>query len=42
VAAGVAGPLLRPYPADALRAYPVGLKVNNPRNDGPACLEWAA
>ncbi len=34
-------PLLRPYPADAMRAYPVGLTVSNPRNDGPACLEQA-
>jgi len=31
-------PLLRPYPADALRAYPVGLTVNNPRNNGPECV----
>jgi putative SOS response-associated peptidase YedK len=31
-------PLLRPYPADALRAFPVGLAVNDPRNDGPECL----
>jgi hypothetical protein len=30
-------PLLRPYPADAMRAYPVGLTVNNPRNDVPEC-----
>jgi len=30
--------LLRPYPADAMRAYPVGTLVNNPRNDGPECL----
>ena len=26
-------------PADAMRAYPVGPLVSNPRNDGPACLE---
>ena len=31
-------PLLRPYPADAMRAYPVGMTVNNPRNDLPGCL----
>jgi putative SOS response-associated peptidase YedK len=31
-------PLLRPYPSDALRAYPVGLLVNSPKNDGPGCL----
>jgi putative SOS response-associated peptidase YedK len=36
--AGEVVPLLRPYPADAVRAYPVGPLVNNPRNDGPGCL----
>jgi putative SOS response-associated peptidase YedK len=36
--AGVLVPLLRPYPADAMRAYSVGLTVNNPRNDVPECL----
>jgi putative SOS response-associated peptidase YedK len=39
--AGELAPLLRPYPADAMRAYPVGLLVNDPRNDGPGCLERA-
>jgi putative SOS response-associated peptidase YedK len=39
--AGELAPLLRPYPADAMRAYPVGLLVNNPRNDGPGCLTAA-
>jgi hypothetical protein len=34
-------PLLRPYPADAMRAYPVGQLVNNARNDGPGCLTAA-
>jgi hypothetical protein len=34
-------PLLRPYPADALRAYPVGALVSNPRNAGPECLAQA-
>jgi putative SOS response-associated peptidase YedK len=34
-------PLLRPYPADALRAYPVWELVNNPRNEGPECLTAA-
>ena len=29
---------LRPYPADAMTACPVGSWVNNPRNEGPACL----
>jgi hypothetical protein len=31
-------PLLRPYPADAMCAYPVGALVSEPRNDGPDCL----
>jgi putative SOS response-associated peptidase YedK len=39
--AGQLVPLLRPCPADAMRAYPVGPTVNNPRNDGPVCLERA-
>jgi putative SOS response-associated peptidase YedK len=39
--AGELVPLLRPYPADAMRAYPVGSAVNNPKNDGPVCLEPA-
>jgi putative SOS response-associated peptidase YedK len=39
--AGQLVPLLLPYPADAMRAYPVGLAVNNPRNDGPECLAAA-
>ena len=39
--AGGVVPLLRPYPADAMRAYPVGALVSNPRNDGPECLTAA-
>ena len=31
-------PLLQPHPADAMRAYPVGPLVSNPRNDVPECL----
>lgn len=31
-------PLLRPYPAQAMRAYPVSRVVNSPRNDSPTCL----
>jgi putative SOS response-associated peptidase YedK len=34
-------PLLRPIPSDAMRAYPVGALVNNPRNEGPECLTEA-
>jgi putative SOS response-associated peptidase YedK len=33
-----ANQLVRPYPADAMRAYPVGSLVNNPPNDGLECL----
>lgn len=36
--AGELAPKLRPYPADAMRAYPVGVMVNDPRNDAPECL----
>jgi putative SOS response-associated peptidase YedK len=35
-------PLLGPYPAEALKIYPVNPVVNNPRNDSPQCLEPAA
>jgi putative SOS response-associated peptidase YedK len=31
--------LLLPYPAEALEAYPIGTRVNNPGNEGPGCLE---
>ncbi len=31
-------PLLRPFPADAMTAYPVTSAVNNPAFDDPACL----
>jgi putative SOS response-associated peptidase YedK len=30
---------LRPYPADAMEAYPVGTEVGNVRNDGPELIE---
>ncbi len=30
--------LLRPYPAEAMKAVPVGSYVSNPRNEGPQCL----
>ena len=39
--AGELVPMLRPFPSDAMRAYPVGQLVNNPRNDRPGCLEQA-
>jgi putative SOS response-associated peptidase YedK len=31
-------PLLRPFPADAMTAFPVTTAVNNPTFDDPACL----
>jgi len=31
-------PLLRPYPAEAMRGYPVSPRVNTPRVDDPACI----
>jgi putative SOS response-associated peptidase YedK len=34
-------PVLRPYPADAMRAFPVSELVNDPKNDGPECLQPA-
>ncbi len=33
--------LLKPYPAHAMTAWKIGTRVNNPRNDDPACLEPA-
>ena len=37
--AKVLQPLLKPYPADAFAYYPVGERVNSPRNDDAACIE---
>lgn len=34
--------LLRPYPADAMEAYPVSRFVNSPSNDDERCIERAA
>jgi putative SOS response-associated peptidase YedK len=33
--------LLVPYISEEMEARPVGLWVNNPKNDGPKCLEQA-
>jgi putative SOS response-associated peptidase YedK len=33
--------LLRPYPAEEMRAYPVSPRVNSARNDGPELIEPA-
>jgi putative SOS response-associated peptidase YedK len=38
---GEVRPLLRPFPAAAMSAYPVSTRVNNPAFDDPACLEPA-
>ena len=32
-------PLLGPYPADAMKAYPVSARVNSPRDDDPGLIE---
>lgn len=32
-------PLLRPYPADEMKCYPVSTRVNSPANDDPAVIE---
>jgi len=32
-------PLLAPYPADKMIAYPVSRRVNNPTNDSPECIQ---
>jgi putative SOS response-associated peptidase YedK len=34
--------LLRPYPSEEMRTYRVSRAVNNPKNDGPECVEPAA
>lgn len=34
--------LLQPYPADAMTAWPVSTRVNNPRHDAPDCVERQA
>ena len=39
---GSRGRLDRPYPSEAMRAYPVSTVVNSVRNDGPACVEAVA
>jgi putative SOS response-associated peptidase YedK len=37
----VLGGLLTPFPAGEMRAYPIGTRVNNTRNDGPELIEPA-
>jgi putative SOS response-associated peptidase YedK len=31
--------LLRPFPAEGMRAYPISTRVNSPKNDAPELLE---
>ena len=38
ISAADAQALLRPFPADAMRAYPVSTRVNSPRNDDARCF----
>jgi putative SOS response-associated peptidase YedK len=30
--------LLRPYAAEAMTAYPIGLRVNSPKNNDAGCV----
>lgn len=32
-------PLLRPYPAEEMLAYPISTWINKPENDAPRCIE---
>jgi putative SOS response-associated peptidase YedK len=34
--------LLKPFPSELMRAYPVRTEVNNPRNDTEKCIEEVA
>ncbi|MGW8317986.1 MAG: SOS response-associated peptidase [Candidatus Promineifilaceae bacterium] len=36
---GEVQPLLRPYPSEAMRYYPVSTHVNSPYNEDPRCIE---
>jgi len=33
------GPLLRPYPVEEMKAFPVSTRVNSPTRDDPGCIE---
>ncbi len=35
----IAQALLAPYPAERMSAYPISRRINNVKNDDPACLE---
>jgi putative SOS response-associated peptidase YedK len=32
-------PLMKPYPADSMQAYPVSTYVNSPKNNSPQCIQ---
>ncbi|MBI5576468.1 MAG: SOS response-associated peptidase [Deltaproteobacteria bacterium] len=32
-------PILRPFPADEMEAFPVGFRVNDPKVDNPRCID---
>jgi len=34
--------LIRPYPAEAMKAYPISTRVNSPKNNDPALIEPAS
>jgi putative SOS response-associated peptidase YedK len=34
--------MLRPFPADRMEAYPVSLRVNDPKHENPSCVEPVA
>lgn len=34
--------LLRPYPEDVMKTFPVSRRVNKPSNDEPSCVEPVA
>jgi len=36
--ASAAQNLMRPYPAEAMKAYPISKRVNDPKNDDAALL----
>jgi putative SOS response-associated peptidase YedK len=37
--AELVNPLLKPYPENEMEAYPIGLGVNNPKNEGEGLIQ---
>jgi putative SOS response-associated peptidase YedK len=35
-------PLMVPYPAEEMQAYPVSTYVNSPKNNSPQCIQASA